>query len=324
MTTKRFTLFAFVMAAFVFLVGCKKEKTESEANAPQTSVCGMLHFNSTREFLETQEKILAMNEVERRDWERQQGFKSYATKCEELFEELEAKGINSDEDIYDFVKENPDYFYIREEEGEKYLTSYLEYSSYYQFVDENKMLQIGENVIKVFNEGVVIAPVDQEERLLNITSFYEPTQENFAYYENALSESQSVFKDDNECNCTPIEVIARGTNGNNRTYVRFYRDGLYDDYGFGIITYYMKIRPYKRTLGVWYWCNRTIHYNVEYVISDILGGTKFGRLYGNYEGSCVNRDFYTMDWYIYRALFLQLSGHASTPDARCNVSCWVN
>ena len=195
---------------------------------------------------------------------------------------------------------------------------------YYQFVDENKMLQIGENVIKVFDEGVIIAPVDQEERLLNITSFYEPAQENFAYYENALSESQSVFKDDNECNCTSIEVVARGTNGNNRTYVRFYRDGLYNDYGFGTITYYMKIRPYKRTLGVWYWCNRSIHYNIDYVLTNDFGGMPFGKLYGDYNGSCIEKQIKQYNMFIYNALYIQLSGYASTPDARCDVSCWVD
>ena len=186
------------------------------------------------------------------------------------------------------------------------------------------MLQIGENVIKVFDEGVIIAPVDQEERLLNITSFYEPAQENFAYYENALSESQSVFKDDNECNCTSIEVVARGTNGNNRTYVRFYRDGLYNDYGFGTITYYMKIRPYKRTLGVWYWCNRSIHYNIDYVLTNDFGGMPFGKLYGDYNGSCIEKQIKQYNMFIYNALYIQLSGYASTPDARCDVSCWVD
>lgn len=282
MTTKKFTLFAIVIAACILIVGCKKEKTEKTISSTSEACVGTLHFNSSKEFRETQEKVLAMNEAERREWERQQGFKSYATKCEELFEELEAKGINSDEDIYNFVKENSDYFFIREEEGEKYLTSYLEFSSYYQFVDENRMLQIGNNVIKVFDEGVINAPIDKEEDLLNVTSFYEPAKEGFNYFETPKSEFYTEYKDDDEdgCNCNHIETVARKTNGNNRTYVRFYINPVsiiddnplvtayYQEMEYYYNDYKMKIRPYHRIMFVWYWCRRTISYNVSYTVYD--------------------------------------------------------
>lgn len=341
MTTKRFILFAIIMAAFALFVGCKKEKDESPANEPQTSACGMLHFNSVGEFHETQEKVLAMNEAERREWERHQGFKSYATKCEELFEELETKGIDSDEDIYIFVKENSDYFYIREEEGEKYLTSYLEYSSYYQFVDENRMLRIGDNVVKVFDEGVIIAPIDQEEMLLNITSFYEPAHDSFSYYENELSESYLgsyvESKDDEDgCNCGSQETIVRKTNDNGyeRTYVRFYiyngtiatGDSGYDAFLFGqglrYVTYHMKVRPYRKNFGIWFWCQRTISYNVNYTVYD----NDEGRLitdnkHGQDGGGKVDIVLYSFEGYYYVEYFSSITGYASTPNASCIITC---
>lgn len=115
MTTKSMTRIAVVMAAFALFVGCKKEKAEIKTNESKaTRIEGMLHFNSAEEFAETQQKVTSMGEAERREWERQQGFKSFATKCHELLEDFEAKGINSEEDVYDFVKENSKYFYIHE------------------------------------------------------------------------------------------------------------------------------------------------------------------------------------------------------------------
>ena len=212
------------------------------------------------------------------------------------------------------------------EDGEKYLTQYLEFSSYYQFVDENRMLQIGNNLIKVFDEGVITAPICEEEKLLNVSSFFEPAQESFSYFENNQTDFVSEVKHEDGCDCTKVEIVARKTNEDNRTYVRFYREGEYNDYGFGGITYYMKIRPYKRILGVWYWCNRSIHYNVNYIVSSGYygDGTHFGTLYGDYSGSCVNRSIFSDQMFIYRAFFLRLLGYASTPDARCNISCWVD
>lgn len=337
MKRKRFILFAIIMAAFALFVGCKKEKTEEKNPSASEACVGMLHFNSAEEFRETQEKVLAMSETERREWERQQGFKSFATKCEELFEGLEAKGINSDEDIYSFVKENSDYFYIREEEGEKYLTSYLEYSSYYQFVDENRMLRIGDNVIKVFDEGVVTAPVINENNLLNVTSFYETAQECFNYYENFRPEFHIGTKDDDDgCNCGSQETIVRKTNDNGyeRTYVRFYIDNDrivtgdtgFDDFvyqqGYRYVCYRMKVRPYRKNFGIWFWCQRTITYNVNYSVYDNAefrlvtdnkqgqdGGGKIDVLLHSFEG------FWSTEYYS------SITGHASTPNASCVITC---
>ena len=328
------TRIAIVMAAFALFVGCKKEKAETKTNEPQsTPIEGMLYFNSAEEFAETQQKVTAMNEAERRNWERQQGFKSFATKCEELFEKFEAKGINSDEDIIEFVKSNSEYFYIREEDGEKYLTSYLEFSSYYQFVDENRMLQIGENLIKVFDEGVISGPICEEEKLLNISSFYEPAQEGFNYYENGQTDFVSETKHEDGCDCDTKETIARKTNENNRTYVRFYidkvaiqtgnaiLDAYYYEYDMFYNDYRMKIRPYHRILGIWYWCRRTISYNVSYSMMSEQGYTYSGDTIGQESGGKVD---ILLHRYIGKYMFVSygsITGYVATPDAYRSIPC---
>lgn len=120
-----FRMIVIILMATIALVGYKKDKEpEAITTENRAATTGMLCFSTPEDFSEMRQKVLAMSEEERREWEKQQGFKSYATKCYELFEAFEAKGINSDQDIYDFVKENSDYFYIREEEGELYLSNY--------------------------------------------------------------------------------------------------------------------------------------------------------------------------------------------------------
>ena len=341
MKATKTTLIVGLLAMMFLAVGCKKEKTEEKVASNSDACIGMLQFNSAEEFRETQEKVLAMNEAERREWERQQGFKSYATKCEELFEELEDKGIDSDEDIYNFVKENPDFFFIREEEGEKYLTSYLEYSSYYQFVDENKMLQIGENVIKVFDEGVISARIDKVEDLLNVTSFYEQAQAGFDYFENQPKESfvgsysESKSNEDG-CNCGRQETIVRKTNDNGyeRTYVRFYIhngsiatgdtgfDAFLYEQGLRYVSYHMKVRPYRKNFGIWFWCQRTISYNVTYTVYD---NYEFREVSDNKQGQDgggkVDIVLYSFEGYDNMEYFSSITGYASTPDASCVITC---
>lgn len=345
MKAMKYMMASLVVAIFfvMLLLGCKKEQDNN--NTAETNVStGMLYFKSAEEFAETQQKVLAMSETERREWERQQGFKSYATKCEELFGEFEAKGINSDEDIYNFVKENSDYFYIREEEGEKYLASYLECSSYYQFVDENSILQIGENLIKVFDEGVIIAPIDQKERLSKVNSFYESAHESFLCLESQLSESfiesyLSYFESrDNEdgCNCGRQETIVRKTNDNGyeRTYVRFYiqngaiatGDSGYDSflYGQGLrrVSYHMKVRPYRKNFGIWFWCRRTISYNVDYTIYDNYRcRTVSDNRQGQDIGGKIDIVLYSFEGFPNVEFFESLTGYASTPNASCIITC---
>ena len=335
MKATKTTLVVGLLAMMFLAVGCKKEKTEEKVSSNSDGCVGMLRFNSAEEFRETQEKVLAMSEAERREWEQQQGFKSYATKCEELFEELEAKGINSDEDIYNFVKENSDYFFIREEDGEKYLTSYLEFSSYYRFVDENRMLQIGDNIIKAFDDGIISAPIEEQENLLNVTSFYEPARECFYYFEYSFGGLFPDSKDaDDGCDCSREEIIARKTNGNERTYVRCYIDNAtiltgdsgYDSFlysqGLRNVCYIMKVRPYKRILGVWYWCRRTITYNVNYSVYDnynyhLVSGNKQGQD----GGGKIEIVLHSFEGYPNLEYYNSITGYAATPNATRTITC---
>lgn len=326
MTAKRFTLFAIVMAAFVLLVGCKKEKTEIVAFAPHASVSGMLHFNSAEEFLETQPKVLAMSETERREWERQQGFKSYATKCEELFEELEAKGINSDEDIYDFVKENPDYFYIREEEGEKYLTSYYDNSPYSHFMNCDQVFAIGDTLIKVFEHYIAKTTLNKKEEANSLKEGC--FEEGFDYY--YFIDNVSVSKE-YSCDCTSTESIFKSTEGNNRLYVRFTIGpvGVANTY-----KCYYKLRPYHRVLGIWYYCSRTIFYdftvnwkyqlNPNYINEWIEDGNSASDTQGTgsscIEGYLLYDSSFPDTWY--NLQFNSFSGWAKTLDTpKCYISC---
>ncbi len=337
MSRKNITLFAMLMATIILFPGCKKEKTAELAATQAAS--GMLCFNSPEDFAETQQKVLAMSETERREWERQQGFKSYATKCYELFEELEARGIESDEDICNFVKENPDYFYIHVEDGEEYLASYLEGSPYYNFANEMQLLQVSNSYWKIFDEGIVTANAEQLNLLLTLN-----------HYQDAISYSElsclpikrsvifsSVTQEENTRDKNKfwldvdqpqfIRYIAQRSNWRmgNRNVIRaeFIEDMTYDpDPNNPNIPplvqdeVWVMDRPYHRVSGIWYWCQRTITYNVD--IAYKINGEEQS-YHRQHPGDGVHGFSSQIYWNFFipgdnSFVFTKLKGWAKTPD----------
>ena len=316
---KRTILIGAIVLAMVVavVVGCKKEQennnTAETVTTEKNVSKGMLRISSAEEFAEVQQKVLAMGEDERREWERQQGFKSFATKCNELFEELEAKGITSDEDIYNFVKENPDYFYIREEDGEKYLTSYMESSPFYHFANTNRMLVVNKQAIKVYEEGFVFCSIQDAEELMFTASFSEAIKnEKFDARQNKTNDRGSLPK-----------IIRRATNGNNRTLIEI----ALQDQPFPMHPWTVKflVRPYHKVLGIWYWCIRHMEWSVEaeWEWKQIKDYENTGYYYDDGEsnskeavyGSSVERFLGYIGWVniSYNDFFVRYSGWGKTP-----------
>ena len=201
------------------------------------------------------------------------------------------------------------------------------------------MLRIGESIYKVFDEGIIRTSVEDQTNLLQVSSFYGSRHDGFSYYENHITDSQLDFCHEDGCNCNTIETIVRKTNGNNRTYTRFYiseetivfNDPALMDYyyqmGIRYIYYYMKIRPYKRTLGVWYWCRRTIMYNMNYHVISTDNNAYYsnftisGNEQGQESGGKVDKILHGYTGYTQSGRYKLLSGTTSTPDASCSVNC---
>ena len=294
----RYILAAFMVAAVaaVVFVGCKKDKeTETASTEKGNSYSGILCFSTPEEFSETRHKVLAMTETERREWEKQQGFKSYATKCYELFEAFEAKGINSDQDIYDFVKENSDYFYIREEEGELYLSNYLEESPYFYFANEEQLIQMGKDAMKIFQEGVATCNADKKHLLLKCSSYLDSNLfTEISFFPNERKEflpiNNIIYKDfSNEkktvedkvwCDANEWDLISyigqrvttwfiysEANRNVTKVYYQRYLHSTQTVSNVAIPIYHWEIvglvKPYHRVAGIWFGCSRTMTYNLK-------------------------------------------------------------
>lgn len=282
---KVFSTAIYVMATLVmvFAMGsCKKEKSETRSNEQQaTPVDGLLHFNSAEEFLETQQKVTAMNEAERRNWEQQQGFKSFATKCYELIEEFEAKGISSEEDVYSFVNKNGEYFYILDENGEKTVKCHLSVSPYFYLVNEERLVQMESQCMKAFEEGVVYGSVNYLDEIKQIHSFSKhPFPDNLSFVQ--LNSSVQDINQHSPCllkgdsfldlgNTTSYKglraIRTSSTEGNRNNIELLVMETYYPPMELIPAQYYTRLYihnyPEHRVAGMWFPCQRRKNFDVS-------------------------------------------------------------
>lgn len=302
----------FIALACVMLLGaCKKNENRTQNN-------NFLSFNSYEEFEETRKVILGMTENERMAWESGNNFKSFATECQELFYELKQKSTLSDENIVSFVENNRDKFYLLDENDGIYLRSHLEESYYYYLVNTDRIIQIADKIIKVFDDGLMIGnPEDIE--LIKSTKTYKALKKEHIEYRDAFKTQLSSKEYD--CNCNRQETIARQTNNRNRTYIRVYVETDAPSSLYGNVSYCMTVRPYHKTAGIWYWCNRSITYDMTVRITN--GQTFTRKKLSAPSTSSVEQVCFTTisNENILTSGFTNISGWGKTPDAECQVSC---
>jgi hypothetical protein len=80
-------------------------------------------------------------------------------------------------------------------------------------------------------------------------------------FNHELSPNTNTLKDA-EFNCGFSSHESKATNGDNRTVLQLNVEYLSD----GRVQVSSLIRPYKKTLGVWYWCTRTLSCDLKLAI----------------------------------------------------------
>ncbi len=268
------TLVILVIAFGVITIqSCSKDEVinpSSEDEFPSD----MISFDSPKEYSATLEKVISMSLDELKTYEDSKGYKSFGRKCDELYASINFDDFESFEELKAFVESNSEYLkLVEDEEGELVLETTLSSSPYRYFTNNDKLFRIMDKVYKVFEDGVVATSFDNIEKLkslnVNKTSLLQ-SDENFRImptrYESNISGAQLK---DAPYNCG-THANARKTNGKNRTKIEISINYLdtYDINGFPMTIYENRvlIRPYKKTLGIWYWCSRTLSCDIKVAI----------------------------------------------------------
>jgi hypothetical protein len=213
--------------------------------------------------------------------EESQGFKSFGRTCDELYNNINPEDFKSIEEVKTFVAKNSEYLQLIEDEnGELTLETVLFKNPNRYLVGKNKMFKINKSVYRIFDDATVMTKEENIEKLRSIEknsiSMYK-SDPDFIFM-NTDSKKVSSQQKNLEDNCGKAAHDYR-TEGRDRTHM-WLECGEYFDELFGTpITYFSTnflIRPYKRTLGIWYWCSRTISCDVK-IAADWYNGVSWVR-----------------------------------------------
>ncbi len=114
-------LITFLLALCSLTIGCNQEKFNPETPEVKTTNTGIyvkngvLHFDSISTFLKTQEKLDAMTELQKDEWEKSLDFTSLRTEINHVYNTTET--MDSYENYRNFINTNADIVYYNENDS---------------------------------------------------------------------------------------------------------------------------------------------------------------------------------------------------------------
>ena len=242
-----FSILLVLLVAFAtVIISCEKEDKIQDISD------NILYFGSIDDMLLEIDLVLSMSMEEKIQWEESKGFQSIEITSEKLYESINPEKFKSQEEVFNFVEKNSTYLILTKVGNNEYeLDTHLSSSPFKYFVNNEYLFQIKDSVYKVFDEGVIAV---SEERILELTN---------SDFENALTlTNKSIFSTvylnlKKSTNLTCPGATVRTDNGRERIRLKLYPNA-YNMGSYWQAAYWYEIRPYKKTLGIWYRVKRTI------------------------------------------------------------------
>jgi hypothetical protein len=258
-----FTLFIIAFA----MTGCNKDQSEvippSTPTFKSDASSELLKFDDAEDFFETLELTASFDNTERTNWEDAQDFVSFGRACDEFYFSLNETIFEDDETVEEFVKSNSDKLQLIEDGNSEFsLETVLFKQDFRYFANKDKMFQIGDIVYLILEDGTVSADYSKIGKLkeINENNYFSFINDDDVSFSSSLTNTNRDLKD-GTYNCG-VWQEQRVTNNRERTYLRISIHTT--DVGNGTNQYvnYL-VRPYKKTIGIWYWCSRHISCNIK-------------------------------------------------------------
>lgn len=256
---------------------------------------GMLSFKNIDEYKATVQKLSSLSVEELITYEKNNGYKSFGKKSERIYKNIDIENISSVDELKAYVEKNKDYLRLsKNEDGEYVYETVLDGNPFRYIINEDRLFIIGNSVYKVFEDGVVSTDIENIDKLQAAKSLSVSNMS----IDCDLSITPLTVKNicngskDSEYNCG-TSATARATDDRDRTKIEI-SIGFLDVEGnevdppMTIFENRIFIRPYKRTLGIWYWCSRTISCDLKIAVDyETSNGWKRGFYFksenGNYD-----------------------------------------
>lgn len=273
----------------VSLSSCNKD--ESNLNELETEKDNtMLIFNSGNEFEATISEVIQLTDEELASYEQSKGYKSFGRAAEDFYRDIDFESFKSVEEFKSFVNNNSNYLQLIEDDnGELELeTKYYNLPERY-LINKSHMVQVGENIHRYFKEGIVITNHQNIKALkrsdLDIKEF--ENKDEYTVLLNRDIYLKSLKSTSGNCG---TGVSERSTDGKNRLKIELSLSSTFEprwDISDLKVRYIQ--RPYKKTLGVWYWCSRTMKADAKWHYS-------FVSEYSGEQTRIIENSSYYHDW----------------------------
>ena len=162
----------YIALAMLVLTSCDKE--ELAINEPTVSTeKDILTFATQEDFDKTLAKVNAMTKTERLAWEKEQGFKSFGTNCDEFYETIQPENFKTLDEVKTFVAKNNDKIEFKiDEKGETACIPNGNDINKRYLINKNSMYICGDKVYRIFdNEIEVFVNISDFEELLLVKDY---------------------------------------------------------------------------------------------------------------------------------------------------------
>lgn len=157
-------VFSVLLIIFTFTSCDKNDISIDESKTTETK--DILAFSTMADFEKTLTKVNAMTKEERLSWEKEQGFKSFGTICDEFYETINPKTFKSIDEVEAFVAKNSDKIVLyTNSDGEMYCEPKNYNGLYRNIVGKFEMFIIGNKVYKVIGEELVSTDIENIDKL---------------------------------------------------------------------------------------------------------------------------------------------------------------
>jgi hypothetical protein len=238
-------IFSVLVIIFAFTSCDKEEVTINQSQIGTTK--DILTFATQEDFDKTLAKVNAMTKEERLEWEKEQGFKSFGTICDEFYDNIDFEKFKSIEDVRNLDPKNQ-YLDIYMSSG-NYNIEPKEMVSKEKFIANNeRMFIISNRVYKIVESKLVSANVSNISSLKLIESFDKASS-------NPIFELNNPLKISNRLKIKTSELHnLEAKNSNYKTEFRYQTEN------FWVIlpaTTYREveytIKNYKKSWAGWYY-----------------------------------------------------------------------
>jgi hypothetical protein len=246
---------------------CQKDLNQSFSTGNKNDQ--VLNFNSKEELNKMISLTLKMPISERKQWAIDNKFQSFGVKCDEIYLNANVETYKSIEQFKDLISKNSDYLYLEEVSNAEYsLETKYGRSPYRYIMNNDHLFQVNDTVYKVLENSIVKTHINNIVDLssINENNYTVECQKNSSLRIDKIF--SSYFKSATAYACGYYYTDYQ-SDGNDRTvmYIDTYPENFTNNLGQQCSRnkFHYWVRPYHRTLGIWYYCQRTIMFCITNV-----------------------------------------------------------